>query len=375
MQQSLAGPSSGIYSTAIGWRFGRTLALKAARMTAEYEDRYAKAKFAEDDPRIPHSFQNYDGLEKLGEGPSCFCYRAVRRNDKQAVRLKILRKRVARLSRIGRQLEELDLYQRTYSQAECVLSYNHWGRHDDNYYLEYDFVEGISLRDLFDETPPFHPDLVAGLGLLLIEALEDVHGVRPAQEIADITPQHRNLTPENILITSSGKLVLTDVGFNRLTKFAELQGLELPHDPLCFESSELLTRDYADRRSDIFSLGMVLMEAACRKLPFVGPSIHRTRQNIRRNIGGRTRDFYPQSVRKERRRLTRSLAPIIETMIQHEPERRYQQLIEVESRLLKYLEGSHYDDFAARLARFLETRTFSEERTRYPGWLSLLFGR
>lgn len=342
-------------------------------MTVDYEGREAQQRFAEDDPRLPESFQNYQIHHKLGEGPTSLCYKANKRDSGQVVRLKVLRKRVAHLNQIRAQIDEMDQRCRAYNAGRSVLAYHGWGSHDDNFFFEFDFVDAITLRELIDEMGPFHPDMVALFGLELVSSLAEVQGVKPSAGLGNFIPVHRNLKPENVLIKPDGHLVLADVEYNRLTYFAERNGLELPQDPLCYESPELLLRDYADRRSDIFSLGMLLFELLCRSLPFVGRNIHQSRQNIREDYHRKLSELYPGSHSKEREKLLRQLAMLLEPLLTHEPNARPPQLVDLESGFLGFLSGATYDEPAREIGRFVRERGFTPQR-KQQGWLRRIFG-
>lgn len=343
-------------------------------MTIEYEGREAQQRFAEDDPGLPESFQNYQVERKLGEGPTSFCYQAIKRDTRKPVRLKVLRKRVAQLAHIREQIDQMNQRCHAYNAGRTVLSYLGWGSHDDNFFFEFDYLEAITLRELIDDMGPFHPDMVALFGLELISALAEVQGIKPSAGLGNFIPVHRDLKPENVLIGNDGKLVLADVEFNRLTTYAEHQGLELPQDPLCYESPELLLRDYADRRSDIFSLGMLLFEMLCRGLPYVGRNIHQSRQNIRESRRRKLDELYPVSHSKERQVLLQRLAAMLEPFLAHEPELRPPQLVDIESSLLGFLVGATYDDPAREVSRFVRERGFTPQRKQSRGWWRKLFG-
>ncbi len=343
-------------------------------MTIDYEGREAHQRFAEDDPRLPESFQDYQVQRKLGEGPTSFCYLAQRRDTGAAVRLKVLRKRVAHLPRVREQIAEMDQRCHAYNAGRTVLPYLGWGSHDDNLFFEFDFVEAITMRELIDQLGPCHPDLVALFGLELLGALAEVQGVKPSAGLGNFIPVHRNLKPENVLIQTDGRVLLTDVEFNRITTFAEQQGLDLPQDPLCYESPELLLRDYADRRSDIFSLGMLLCELLCRGLPYMGRNIHQTRQNIREQRRRALTELYPATHSKERGQLLQMMGELVEAIIIHEAGGRPTQLVDIESNLLSFLVGANYDLPQRELSRFVREQSFTPQRPQARGWLRRLFG-
>jgi serine/threonine protein kinase len=343
-------------------------------MTIDYDNLYSQEQFAADDPRLPESFQVYRVKRKLGQGPIAFDYEATRIDVKEQVRLKVLRKRIAHLTGIEQKVTELDREYGIYS-GEHLLRYHGFGRHDDNIYFEFDYVDAVSLRELVDDVAPFHPDLVAMLALEVINGLNEIHGAKPSPGMGNLIPLHRNLTPGNILITGAGKVLLTDIDMPLIATAAEREGLELPYTPLCFQSPEQLLRGYADRRSDIFSLGMVMMEMLCRRLPYVGYNIHHTRQNLRDNRRERSRDFLVDSFGKERTSLNRELLGLIEQLIAHEASGRLDQLIQIEGLLLKFLSGSSYRETGEEIADFVERRSFISQRQGKRGFWQRILGK
>jgi serine/threonine protein kinase len=343
-------------------------------MTTENDDIYAREQFAADDPRLPETFQVYRVKRRLGQGPVSFVYEVARLDSRRTVRLKVLRKRIAHLDGIEQEIAALDRELRVYT-GEHLLGYHGLGRHDDNVYLEFEFVEAVSLRELIDDEAPFHPDLAALLALGIIEGLTDIHGAKPSPGMGNLIPLHQNLKPENILIGSSGQVKLTDIGMSRVAAIAEKGGLELAHTPLCYQAPEQLLRDYADRRSDIFSLGMVMTEMVGKRLPYVGRSIHHSRQNIRENQRRKTKELLAGPYGGERRRLIAALAAIIDRMTAHAAEKRTDQLIQIESLLLKFLEGTSYRDHTEELAEFVESRSFVSQRRGRPGFWQRLLGK
>ena len=343
-------------------------------MRIDYNELYSRPQYANDDPRLPETFQKYRIEQKIGEGAVSFVYRVRRLDTGKPVRLKVLRKRICRLAGIREKIIQLDRELQAY-RGENILPYHGSGGHDDNLFLEFDYIEAISLRKLIDRDGPFHPDLVALIALGLVAVLQQIHGTRPSPGMGNIIPLHRNLTPENVLITPAGQIVLTDIDMVEIADFAEKHRLQLPYSPLCYRSPEQLLRDYADRRSDIFSLGMLMLEMTCRRLPWVGMNNYHTRQNIRENKGGKLKGFYPKSESGERNLLTRQLGKIIAGLISHNPNKRIQQTVDVEDLLAGYLATAKYRDQSQEIAEFLSRRGFNPQRERQRGFLERLMGK
>ncbi len=338
--------------------------------------RYHAADFAAlDDPQLPERFQNYI-LDKnlIGEGPISFSYRATRLDGNRSVRLKVLRKRVCQLAGVG------DVYQRA-KTAQMQYTGDHLLRmtgatvHDGILIFEYEYFESISLRSLIENDAPFHPDLAALIAMEIIAGLSQIHGVHPSPGLGNLVPLHRNLKPENVLISPNGEVRLTDIGVLDIAVFCDAARLELPYDTRVYQAPEQLLRDgYADRRSDVFTLGLLMLEMMTSRLPYSGGNVFEVRQNIRENRRAFLESLYPVTRDRDRKKLTQQLGQLCEKMIAHDSEKRIQSLVDVESRLLRYLEGAKYADRARALADFLQRRSFHVERISKRGFIDRLFG-
>jgi eukaryotic-like serine/threonine-protein kinase len=337
---------------------------------------YHTADFAAlDDPQLPERFQNYI-LDKnvIGEGPISFSYRATRLDGNRSVRLKVLRKRICLLAGAGETYQRAKTAQMQYT-GDHLLQMTGATVHDNILILEYEYFESVSLRSLIENDTPFHPDLAALIAMEIITGLSQIHGVRPSPGLGNLVPLHRNLKPENVLISPNGEVRLTDIGMLDVAAFCDAARLELPYDTRVYQSPEQLLREgYADRRSDVFSLGLLILEMMTSRLPYSGGNVFEVRQNIRENRRVSMESLYPVVRDRDRKKLTRQLAQLCEKMTLHDSEKRIQSLVDVESQLFRYLEGSKYADRARALADFLQRRSFHVERISKRGFIDRLFG-
>jgi eukaryotic-like serine/threonine-protein kinase len=337
---------------------------------------YNSADFAApDDPQLPERFQNYI-LDKnlIGEGPISFSYRATRIDGNRAVRLKVLRKRVCQLTGIGETYQRVKTAQMQYS-GDHLLQMTGAAVHDNILIFEYEYFESFSLSSLLESDAPFHPDLAALIAMEIITGLNQIHGVRPSPGLGNLVPLHRNLKPENVLISPNGEVRLTDIGMLDIGAFCDAARLELPYNTRVYQAPEQLLRDgYADRRSDVFSLGLLILEMMTSLLPYSGSNVFEVRQNIRENRRRSVESLYPATRDRDRKRLTQQLGQLCEKMTAHDGEKRIQSLVDGESQLLRYLEGARYTDRNRALAEFLQRRSFHVERISKRGFIDRLFG-
>jgi tetratricopeptide (TPR) repeat protein/tRNA A-37 threonylcarbamoyl transferase component Bud32 len=139
-----------------------------------------------------------------------------------------------------------------------------------------EFVEGSTLQDLL---PPegFEPARVFELALGIAAALQSAHekGVL-----------HRDLKPGNVMVTGDGRVKVVDFGLARMLDDDAL-GSTLAHTTagritgtLAYMAPEQLVGESLDRKSDLYSLGVLLFELATGRLPFTGTTVPWLMQQI-----------------------------------------------------------------------------------------------
>ena len=136
------------------------------------------------------------------------------------------------------------------------------GTTDDQPFLVMELVDGQSLADRFREGP-IELDEVAYLGAALAETLAYVH----RQEIV-----HRDLKPGNVLLTIDGRVKLADFGIARLigeVNHHTSSGVAI--GSAAYLSPEQVRLEPVSGASDVYSLGLVLIEALAGQPVFVGP--------------------------------------------------------------------------------------------------------
>ncbi len=343
-------------------------------MSSHNHGRYAQFA-ALDHPDLPERFQNYV-IDKnpIGEGPTTYCFRARRLSDNSAVRLKVLRRRLSQHPEIGETFERLSRLLQEF-RGDRLLRYNAAGQHAGIRFFEFEYIEATSLRVVIERFAPLHPDLVALIALGTVAALLQIHGLRPSPGLGNLIPLHRNLRPENILLTTDGRVLLADFDMNQLTIFADRRQIELPYLPQTYESPEqLLKAGYADRRSDVYALGLIMLEAATACHPYQGQTIFEARQNVRENRLYRMEALFPEYRDPAARALLKDLGSLVRACIDFNAERRPATATDVEDRLTSYLSDAGYEDRTRPIADFLRAGTFQVERKRKKTFIDRLFG-
>lgn len=135
-------------------------------------------------------------------------------------------------------------------------------RQKSRLYIVTEYVNGVPLRSLMKHGEPWEPERALTIVRQIAEALVYLHG----QHVV-----HRDLKPQNILVTPDGKIKIVDFGI----------ALDHPGRRLTWLGSDTLgTPEYmapeqakglrGDERSDLYALGLILFEMLTGRLPYGG---------------------------------------------------------------------------------------------------------
>ena len=116
-----------------------------------------------------------------------------------------------------------------------------------------------SLRGLLDLRSWLEVDVAVSIALQIADALDYAH----QKEVL-----HLNLKPENILIETDGRVLVTDFGIGSQPELAWARGERSRRHCLRYSSPEQIQGSQADCRSDFYSVGIILFEMLTDRVPF-----------------------------------------------------------------------------------------------------------
>ncbi|MBK7585106.1 MAG: protein kinase [Myxococcales bacterium] len=142
-------------------------------------------------------------------------------------------------------------------------------------YIAMELVDGVSLAMLVRHAAaarqPLPLSAVVEIGVSLASALHYAHTLRDHDgKLLSIV--HRDVSPHNVLISREGVVKLIDFGIARAATRATHTKTGHMRGKLAYASPEQVAATGVDARSDVFSLGVLLYEAACLTRPFTGDS-------------------------------------------------------------------------------------------------------
>ncbi len=207
---------------------------------------------------IGKTVSHYKILEKLGEGGMGVVYKAQDTRLDRIVALKFLPEHL---------LDDPSAKARFIQEAKGASAINHQhittvydiGEVDDKSFIAMEYVEGKTLKELAKEN--LRLNRVLEIGIQITEGLAAAHkkGI-----------VHRDIKSENIMVTKDDVVKIMDFGLAKLKGAGKLTETGSAVGTISYMSPEQTKGEEIDRRSDLFSLGIVLYELITGKLPFVG---------------------------------------------------------------------------------------------------------
>jgi serine/threonine-protein kinase len=187
------------------------------------------------------------------------------------------------------------------------------------YFLVMEVVDGWDLGRVLHRAAQAGTPLPRELGLYVAaetcRALAYAHGkVGPDGQLLGIV--HRDVSPQNILLSQQGEVKLTDFGIAKAMGKREQTGTGVVKGKVAFMSPEQALGKHIDARSDLFAVGVVLYQLMTGVRPFDGPTDLETLLRVQRA------DFKPPHVVAPD--LPAHVSAIISRSMQADPDMRYQ---------------------------------------------------
>lgn len=253
--------------------------------------------------------ERYEILGKIGTGGMADVYKAKDHKLNRFVAIKVLKPEFREDTTFIRKF-------RSEAQAAAVLTHpnivNVFDVGDDNgvYYIVMELIEGITLKEYISKKGRLSVKEATSIAIQVSMGLEAAH----SHGIV-----HRDVKPQNIIISMDGKVKVTDFGIARAASSNTISSNVM--GSVHYSSPEQVRGGYSDEKSDIYSLGITMYEMVTGKVPFDGDT------TVAIAIKHLQEEMVPPSVFVED--LPHSLEQIILKCTQKSVDRRYQNMEDV----------------------------------------------
>ncbi|MBQ9549647.1 MAG: Stk1 family PASTA domain-containing Ser/Thr kinase [Lachnospiraceae bacterium] len=202
--------------------------------------------------------ERYEIISKIGAGGMSDVYKAKDHRLDRFVAVKVLKSEYS---------EDRNFVAKFRTEAQSAAALIHpnivnvydVGQQDGLYYIVMELVEGITLKHYIEKK----------LRLSVKEAVSITIQVSMGLEAAHLNHViHRDVKPQNIIISKEGKVKVTDFGIARAATSDTITSNVM--GSVHYTSPEQARGGYSDEKSDIYSLGIVLFEMVTGRVPFDG---------------------------------------------------------------------------------------------------------
>ncbi len=202
---------------------------------------------------------HYKIIEKLGEGGMGVVYKAEDAKLKREVAIKFLPHHV---------LTNAEEKQRFQIEAQAAAALNHPNittiysieESNNDIFIVMEYIDGVELKEKINKAI-----LPIDESIKIIEQIGE--GLKAAHQ-KGIT--HRDIKSSNVMITQSGQIKIMDFGLAKVKGVSHITKMGTTLGTTAYMSPEQARGEHVDKRTDIWSLGVIAFELLTGKLPHAG---------------------------------------------------------------------------------------------------------
>lgn len=263
--------------------------------------------------------QRYEILTSLGSGSMGLVFKAMDRELNEPVAIKILRKEIAEDTEYLERLRSEIKLARRVTHPNILRTYD-LGKVDDTPFLSMEYVRGMTLRYLIDNSGKLPYSAALRVTRQLCEGLDCVH---------QLGILHRDIKAENVILEPSGNLKLMDFGIAKTIKKSDIDKLDdgLFVGTPSYASPEQVQSGELGVASDIYSMGILINEIFTGELPIQGSNVKDILMAHVKSEPIKASDFWPE--------IPLELENIILKCLNKKPSERYQNISELLSEIME----------------------------------------
>jgi serine/threonine-protein kinase len=242
------------------------------------------------------------------------------------------------------------------------------GEDDGTHFFTMEYIRGKDLRRLIRAAHKAGTWLpLEHLINIIIHAAAGLHYAHE-QKTPDGRPLnvvHRDISPSNIIVSYDGAIKIVDFGIAKATTETQVNAMGALKGKIPYMSPEQCRGEPLDRRSDIFSLGIILWELSLGKRLFTNKKGMDLVQHIARNPAPKPSTFKPD--------YPKDLEQIVMRALAHDPAQRYQTARDLELDLEEFARERRLAISQARLGNFMRdlfAATIAEEEAAIQEYLA-----
>jgi len=262
------------------------------------------------EPQRKLEIPGYQIMERIGKGSMGMVYKARQTSVDRVVAIKVL------LDALAQNREFIKRFDRE-AKIAAKLSHNNIvnaidaGEVDSRHFFVMEYVEGLTIKDELDQGKVYDEKSALKIVVAVAEALKHAHQRGLI---------HRDVKPENVILTKEGNVKLADLGLARPTadeNWAMAEAGMAIGTPYYISPEQVRGQVDVDIRADIYSLGATLYHMITGRVPYDGQTPSEVmRQHVDKNATFTPPDHINTT-------LSSGLGEVVETMMAKNREARY----------------------------------------------------
>jgi serine/threonine-protein kinase len=250
--------------------------------------------------------ERYEIITHIGSGGTADVYKAKDHRLNRFVAIKILKQSFTGDPKIIAKFQQEAQSCAGLTHPNIVSIYD-VGSDGDLNYIVMELIEGITLKKFIERKGRLEIKEAVGIAIQIAQGLDAAH----ANHVV-----HRDIKPQNIIISREGKVKVTDFGIARATFGTSSNTInQAPVGSVHYLSPEQARGGFSDEKSDIYSLGVTIYEMLSGRVPYSGEN------NV--SIALLHIQGDPTPLHNLNPNVTPALEKIVAKCMQKKPERRY----------------------------------------------------